>query len=212
MNYLAHFFLSHQNDGQILGAFLGDFVKGPLTNSKNQQLLRQTQFPNNLEKGIRLHRHIDANFDALPIFDKFKNQCPRGLRRYSGIFIDLYCDYLLCEQWNSFTPKPIEEFESLVVKTLKKYKHVIPARSHRLIDAFDEHHLLQRYKNRHMVESVLERIGQRLKLEEFDKTLAPLWELTNSIDLQFDQLMEDMQKVVQRFLACEDQLSLSITL
>lgn len=212
MNYLAHFFLSHQDDGQILGAFLGDFVKGPLSNSKNQQLLKQTQLPNNLEMGIRLHRHIDANFDALPIFDNFKNQCPNGLRRYSGIFIDLYCDYLLCAQWNSFAAKPIQEFESLVVKTLKNYQHKIPERSHRLINVFDEHHLLQRYKNQHTVEAVLERIGQRLSLDEFDKTLAPLWKLTDSIDLEFDRVMKDMQKVVQRFLECEDQPSSSITL
>ena len=55
MNYLAHFHLAGEQPAMIKGALLGDFVKGPL----------RGQFDAATERGIELHRNIDA-FSAIP--------------------------------------------------------------------------------------------------------------------------------------------------
>ena len=54
MNYLAHFHLAGDDPAMIGGALLGDFVKGSLGG----------EYHRDLERGIRLHRRIDAFSDT----------------------------------------------------------------------------------------------------------------------------------------------------
>ena len=49
MNYLAHLYLSGDDEAIMVGNFIGDYVKGK--SYKN--------FPADIQKGILLHRQID---------------------------------------------------------------------------------------------------------------------------------------------------------
>ena len=54
MNYLAHAFLSFEDEAIVVGNLLGDFVKG------RAQL---EHYPLNIQNGVILHRHIDQFSD-----------------------------------------------------------------------------------------------------------------------------------------------------
>ena len=67
MNYLAHFHLAarlasergEEGDGLLIGALLGDYVKGPL----------RGDYPDDWEEGIRLHRRTyrqSPHYQRLP--------------------------------------------------------------------------------------------------------------------------------------------------
>ena len=58
MNFLAHFFLSHQTPELLIGSYLGDFVKG------NQY----RQYNEAVQQGILLHREVDRYTDHHPVF------------------------------------------------------------------------------------------------------------------------------------------------
>ena len=62
MNYLAHIFLSGDNDLLKIGNFLGDFVR-----SKDQK-----NYHPQIQKGINLHRYIDHYTDTHAIVKKSK--------------------------------------------------------------------------------------------------------------------------------------------
>ncbi len=67
MNYLAHIYLSYDNDQVKIGNFIADFIKG--NNFK--------KFPEAIQKGILLHRLIDSFTDAHPVVRKSKTLNPQ---------------------------------------------------------------------------------------------------------------------------------------
>ncbi|XOV81232.1 MAG: ACP phosphodiesterase [Aestuariibacter sp.] len=88
MNYLAHLHLANLTDTSLLGAFLGDFVKG-----KGYQA-----WPENVAQGIILHRKIDTYTDAHPENQVMRSHFPKHLRRMAGVVMDIYYDHLLAKQ------------------------------------------------------------------------------------------------------------------
>nr|WP_136250510.1 ACP phosphodiesterase [Ningiella ruwaisensis] len=70
---------------------MGDFVKGS----------QYRDLPDEIARGVLLHRKIDAYTDAHPLVMVLKRKFPDDLRRVSGIVIDVYFDHLLCKCWNA---------------------------------------------------------------------------------------------------------------
>ena len=79
MNYLAHFHLAGEQPAMIRGALLGDFVKGPL----------RGQFDAITERGIELHRKIDAFSGRADDIRIASQALAPELRRYAGIITDV---------------------------------------------------------------------------------------------------------------------------
>ena len=83
MNFLAHIYLSGDNDLIKIGNFMADGVRG------NDYL----DFPEEIQKGIILHRAIDTFTDAHPIFRKSKHRLHEKYGHYSGVIIDILYDH-----------------------------------------------------------------------------------------------------------------------
>lgn len=93
MNYLAHIFLSGDNQQRQVGNFIGDFVKG-------KQLER---FPDEIRYGIRLHRHIDSYTDNHPVVRDTVGMLRPEFGRYSGILLDMYFDHFLALHFGKYS-------------------------------------------------------------------------------------------------------------
>ncbi len=100
MNFLAHLWLAEQSDTSMAGAILGDVVRGADLSA----------YPDEIAAGIRLHRRLDAFTDRHPHIVALRNAQADGVRRYSGIVLDLVADYLLIEEWQHYTSEPLPAF------------------------------------------------------------------------------------------------------
>ncbi|RZV58202.1 MAG: hypothetical protein EX270_02850, partial [Pseudomonadales bacterium] len=89
MNYLAHFHLAGDDPGLLIGALLGDFVKGEIGSKTFLSAARFDVLPEQTIAGIALHRSVDANFDTLEDLLAFRASMDPSSRRYHGIAIDL---------------------------------------------------------------------------------------------------------------------------
>ena len=58
MNFLAHLYLSGDDEEQIVGNFIADHVKGKAIES----------YSDGIRAGIMLHREIDVFTDSHPVF------------------------------------------------------------------------------------------------------------------------------------------------
>lgn len=58
MNFVGHIYLSGENEKLAIGNFIGDYVKGR----------KHESYPDEVQKGILIHRDIDATMDAHPAF------------------------------------------------------------------------------------------------------------------------------------------------
>ena len=89
MNHLAHFVLSGDDDDLAIGNFLADFIT-------NRQL---PDFTEGVQRGIHLHRAIDAFTDAHPVVKQSTKRLHPFHHKYSPVIVDVYYDFLLAKNW-----------------------------------------------------------------------------------------------------------------
>ncbi len=75
MNFLAHLYLSGENEEIIVGNFIADHVKGNRIN----------KYSDGIKTGIRLHREIDTFSDNHLVFRKSKKRLAGKYRKYAGV-------------------------------------------------------------------------------------------------------------------------------
>lgn len=194
MNYLAHFHLAGDNEGLIVGAFLGDFVKGPLTAERITALNLSDQ----VVRGIKLHRSIDAYVDHLPALVTLGNQLPLSLRRYKGIYLDLFCDYALSHYWPQFDKRPLDGFIHSLSAPLAKHQHRFNPAAAYFYGRMLEYKLLNNYGDKVLINRIIERIGQRLNRPQLNisELLAEgcqsMWDLESQWLAGFGDIYRDI--------------------
>lgn len=151
MNFLAHFHLAWPDRDLLAGGLEGDYCKGPL----------RGQLPRNLERGVRLHRAIDAYTDGHPRLLALRAALPPELRRYAGILIDLSFDHYLSRHWEDFSAVPLADFTRTVYRSLQASEGQLSERSRRMLARLVEHDILARYTDWSTVPATAERIGDR---------------------------------------------------
>lgn len=153
MNYLAHAWLARHHDDAILGALLGDFVRG-------QAALRD--WPATVRAEIVRHRHIDAYTDAHPVVAGARALFEGDLRRYAGIVLDVYFDHCLARDWARWNDTPLEVFTARVYAVLRAHLAVLPPRLQAIAPRMAAHDWLGGYRQRGSVDRAVAGIATRL--------------------------------------------------
>lgn len=117
MNFLAHLYLSGDNEKRLIGNFIGDFVKG-------KSALQQ--FEPEIVKGIMLHRAIDEYTDTHPIVTASKNRLRPKYRHYSGVIADVFYDHFLARNWSLFHITSLSLFAEHSYRTIQRYNDILP--------------------------------------------------------------------------------------
>lgn len=136
MNFLAHIYLSG-NDEQIkIGNFIGDYIKGRAFHI----------YPDKIKEGILLHRYIDTFTDKNKNTSEAKLLFAPKYRKYSGIIIDIIYDHFLATNWEQFSPisliQFIDEFHSL----LHKYQEMLPSDVQNMVPKLIHNNRLYSYR------------------------------------------------------------------
>ena len=117
MNFLAHLYLSGDNDNVKLGNFIGDFVKGRNLNE---------QFSEEIARGIRLHRAIDEYTDSHPIVKESKDRLRPTYRHYAPVIVDVFYDHFLAKNWNTYSDMPLADYAANTYELVRKNKEILP--------------------------------------------------------------------------------------
>ena len=118
MNYLAHLFLSGDDEQTMVGNFIGDYVKGSDLN----------RFAGNFKKGIEMHRQIDVFTDSHAKFREAKTYFRPEFGLYSGIVIDFLYDHFLAKNWNQYSDFTLRTFARRSHAVLLKNFRFLPLR------------------------------------------------------------------------------------
>ncbi len=100
MNFLAHLLIAHRTQTSAAGAILGDIVRGSDLST----------YPADIQRGIRIHRRIDALTDRHQVLQSHRQDFHPASRRYAGIVLDLVCDYSLAQDWPTHSDEPLAAF------------------------------------------------------------------------------------------------------
>lgn len=153
MNFLAHFHLAWPDEGLIAGGLEGDYVKG----------LLRGQLPAHVERGVKLHRAIDAYTDGHPLILQLRREFSPGMRRYAGILIDLCFDHYLSLHWPRFSNMSLPDFSATVYRILGAQEGALSNDARRMTARLIEYDVLNLYQEWDTVTTTAARIGQRFR-------------------------------------------------
>lgn len=156
MNYLAHLFLSGEDEATMVGNFIGDHVKG-----KSYQ-----KFPANIQKGIILHRQIDFFTDRHPKFREAKKLLNGDYGLYSGIVIDLFYDHFLAKNWTRYSPVTLRQFAKFSHAVLLSHFRYLPKRVQGFLPFLIQHRRLESYAGTEGIQKSLEIMSRYTSLPE----------------------------------------------
>ncbi len=116
MNFLAHIYLSGDNEELILGNFIADSIKGK----------KYLNYPPGVQKGILLHRRIDHFTDTHPIVRRSSSKLHKNYSHYAGVIVDIFYDHFLASNWEEYSKVPLENFVADFYILLKKNFDLLP--------------------------------------------------------------------------------------
>lgn len=171
MNYLAHIYLSDNNDESMLGNFLGDFVNISLENN----------FENSIRNGIFMHRRLDSFTDSHPIFLESKRRISSLNRRFAGVLIDMFYDHFLAKNWNEYSPISLEEYADNFYNILERFSYCLPDKLTERLPVMIEENWLVSYREIDGIKKTLDRIAWRFSKSKHSLK-NPIDELTSNYE------------------------------
>ena len=149
MNWLAHVFLSEDNIERRLGNLLADLVRGDAREAMSADF----------RAGALRHRAIDAYTDAHPVVRLSRTRIGARHRRFSGVLVDVFYDYLLASRWDRYSTASLDEFTTTFYAQAIASGIALPEEARRTLDRIIEHDLLGAYRRLEGVEQSLRRLS-----------------------------------------------------
>lgn len=154
MNYLAHSLLSF-SDGQITGQFLEDFIKNK----------ERFSFPEEIQKGIKLHREIDTFTDSHPAISEAKKVFSPLVRLYAGAFVDVAFDYFVA---HSMSDQELYKHSQKVYAALWKNEEWLPENLKKMLIKMGQDNWLYNYKEDWGIDFSMRNVLNKAKYLEKD--------------------------------------------
>lgn len=114
---------------------ISDFVKGK----------KKFDYPAGIQKGIVLHRLIDAFTDTHPATREAKEIFRPHYRLYAGAFVDVVYDHFLATHEKEFSDSSLLRFSQQVYKVLDQYTAWLPSPFTQLFPYMKQHNWLYNY-------------------------------------------------------------------
>lgn len=189
MNFLAHLLLTPKDEALLLGNYLADFLK-----KRHLQ-----QLPDQVIKGIKLHRKIDTFTDKHPLMLKGARRLYERHHKYAPVLMDVYCDYILAQNWDTYSDLSIIDFTQSVYQDLENQIAIIPPPFDKRTINMIQHDWLLSYTTLEGIADTFERMKRRVsKPEWLDTAVASLEQHYDDLNDEFNQFFPDIQTMVQQ--------------
>ena len=153
MNFLAHIYLSGNNNLLKIGNFMADGIRGK----------DYLNFPDDVKKGILIHRAIDSFTDAHLIYRKSKHRLHEKYGHYSGVIMDILYDHFLAKNWNNYSDKDLEIYIDNFYTILKNNQEILTEKTKNLLPIMIKNNWLASYKTVEGIEKILFQMDNRTK-------------------------------------------------
>lgn len=196
MNYLAHIYLSFDDDEITIGNFIADSIRGN----------KFTHLPDRIQKGIKLHRHIDTFTDAHPTVRKSTKRLHENYGHYSGIIVDIFYDHYLAKNWKVYSDTPLDVFVNNFYDLLEDNYEILPIGVQRMMPYMISDNWIFNYSKMDGIARVLNGMNRRTKnkskmnlaildlethYDKFEKEFTSFFEeLTTSSKQKYVSLLE----------------------
>jgi len=183
MNFLAHIYLSFEDDEITIGNFIADSIRG----NKYKHL------PERVQKGIKLHRKIDSFTDAHPTVRKSTKRLHKNYSHYSGIIVDIFYDHFLAKNWKTYSDTPLDVFVDNFYDLLEDNYEILPVGVHRMMPYMIADNWIFNYSKMEGIAKVLNGMNRRTKNKsKMNFAILDLEEHYDKFEKEFTSFFEEL--------------------
>jgi len=151
MNFLAHIYLSGDNEFIKIGNFMADGIRGK----------QFENFPEEIQKGILLHRAIDTFTDAHPVFRKSTKRLHERYHHYAGVIVDIFYDHFLAKNWSNYSDEDLEEYVTRFYQSMYTNHDLLSERAKGILPYMEKQNWLSSYQSIDGIHEILSRMDRR---------------------------------------------------
>lgn len=188
MNYLAHIYLSGDNQQLKIGNFAADSIKGK----------RFLEYPDQIQQGIILHRKIDTYTDSHPIVRQSISRLFPKYRHYSGVIVDIIYDHYLAANWRDYSEVPLEKYVSDFYTLLQENYTSLPKGVQRFTPYMIQDNWLLSYASIEGISTILYRMNIRTKNKsKMNFAVIELEQYYSEFEKEFRSFFEELEIYVK---------------
>lgn len=183
MNFLAHIYLSGDDEGVIIGNFIADGIKGK----------RYQKYPPAIAKGILLHRAIDSFTDAHPTVHQSTARLHKNYGHYSGVIVDILYDHFLAKNWSRYSEVPLDAYVQDFYELLRYNFTMLPARIQRMMPYMIADNWLLSYATVAGISKILAQMNVRTKgVSKMNLAVAELKTYYEEFETEFTSFFDEL--------------------
>ena len=183
MNFLAHIYLSGNDDLLTIGNFSADSIVG----NKYKHL------PQRIQDGILLHRQIDTFTDSHEIVRQSKRRLYEKYSHYSSVIVDILYDHFLAKNWSNYSDVPLAEYVEYFYDTLADNFDVLPIGVQKMYPYMVADNWLLSYASIEGITKVLEGMNRRTKnRSKMNLAVIELEEFYEEFESEFTLFFEEL--------------------
>lgn len=192
MNFLAHVYLSGENDHIKIGNFMADGIHGN----------NFDEFPVDVQKGIRLHREIDSYTDFHPIFRQSKHRLHERYGHYSGVIMDIFYDHFLAKNFADYSTVPLKKYSEDFYQLLEENFDILTPRFKKILPILKEENWMLLYSTIEGLTHILCMMDRRTKLRsKMQFSVEELQLFYNEFENEFKLFFAEMEVFVAKKMA-----------
>lgn len=183
MNYLAHIYLSGDNDLVTIGNFIADGIKGK----------QYKTYPKDIQIGILLHRHIDSYTDAHKTFRVSTKRLHEKYGHYSGVIVDILYDHFLAKNWKKYSDIPLDKYVDTFYDSLESNYDILPLRIQKMMPHMLADNWLLNYASIEGISRVLDGMNRRTKnRSSMNEAVVELENFYTEFENEFSDFFEEI--------------------
>ena len=155
MNFLAHIYLSGNNETIMLGNFIADIVKGNNFEKLDAGVVR----------GIRIHRQLDQFTDQHEAVKKSNTFLRPVFGKFSGITTDIFYDHFLALHWRKYSEIPLNEYAQMIYESIENHLFMLPPETKNIFQIMKQNNWLLNYANLYGIERTMDGMARRTKFD-----------------------------------------------
>lgn len=183
MNFLAHIYLSGEDEGITIGNFIADGIKGK----------RYKKYPQQIQKGILLHRAIDSYTDSHLTVKQSTKRLHENYSHYSGVIVDILYDHFLAKNWKDYHDMPLEEYVDEFYEMLRNNFEILPTRIQRMMPYMIGDNWLLSYATIPGISKILSQMNVRTRgISKMNFAVLELKEFYNEFEEEFTSFFAEL--------------------
>lgn len=184
MNFLAHIYLSGDDELITIGNFIADSIKGT----------QYQKYPNAIKTGILLHREIDTFTDAHPTVRLSTKRLHQRYGHYSGVIVDILYDHFLAKNWSLYSDVPLKAYVDDFYESLETHYEILPVQIQKMMPYMLADNWLLHYAEIEGIQNVLNGMNRRTKnISGMDRATDELKEFYEEFEAEFTSFFEELR-------------------